>query len=106
MKYFVLAALLIIPVIAEGDKRCHLSSDCDDGECCVARLGLGFRKGDCRKLAALGESCSHEDDKLLTVGEKYIMHCPCVSGLACEPEETKDMPFIGTIKINERCVEG
>ncbi|GBO40393.1 hypothetical protein AVEN_203305-1, partial [Araneus ventricosus] len=50
------------------------------------------------------EHCSEEEEAHGFFDVKYHQHCPCAAGLSCEPTEIKEIPFIGTIKIDERCV--
>ncbi|GIX99871.1 prokineticin domain-containing protein [Caerostris extrusa] len=78
--------------------------DCEAGECCVAPGIFEYKKGTCKKLATKGEMCNEEDDNPGFFDVKYIDNCPCASGLTCEAKETKDLPFVGKIKIDERCV--
>ncbi|XP_035208425.1 venom protein 164-like [Stegodyphus dumicola] len=103
MKCFVIATLLFVFLVVDAKvgKRCKGFSDCDEGECCVTP---GIMSSRCKKLSDKGEKCSHEDDVIKTRGEEYIGHCPCVAGYDCEPSRIKDIPFFGTVKINERCV--
>ncbi|XP_015928445.1 U1-hexatoxin-Iw1c [Parasteatoda tepidariorum] len=105
MKIFCIALCLAVFLAVEG-KRCSGPDDCEADQCCIARSILGFVKGDCKKLASKGDRCSVEDDRLPFHGEKYILFCPCGNGLSCEPTEVKDIPFIGTIRLDERCTEG
>ncbi|CAL1263270.1 unnamed protein product [Larinioides sclopetarius] len=104
MKLLLAAAVLTIFLAISEAKRCRSSEECSEDECCVAKGIFGFRKGECRKLAQNGEECSEKEDAVGFLDEQYIHHCPCASGLSCEPSEVKDLPFIGTIKIDERCV--
>ncbi|GIY61979.1 uncharacterized protein CDAR_78751 [Caerostris darwini] len=107
MKVIVFCVVLVaFLAIVEARKKCRSNEECDEDECCIARRILGFLKGNCKKLAAKGESCSEEDESLGFLDHKYVEHCPCVSGLSCEPTEIKSLPFIGTVRIDERCVEG
>ncbi|GIY61978.1 uncharacterized protein CDAR_78741 [Caerostris darwini] len=113
MKVIVFCVVLVaFLAISEARTRCHDNDDCEDDECCIAKGVFGIRKGVCRKLAekktdkCIDESCSEEEETYGFFDHKYVDHCPCASGLSCEPTEVKDLPFIGTIKIDERCVEG
>ncbi|GFY58143.1 uncharacterized protein TNIN_406861 [Trichonephila inaurata madagascariensis] len=106
MKVLVVALVLVACLALGESKRCKTSEDCAADECCVARGVFIFRRGNCKKLAQKEEACSTEEDTLPFMDEQYIGHCPCVAGLSCEPTEIKDLPFIGTVKIDERCVEG
>ncbi|GFT86084.1 uncharacterized protein TNCV_3256991 [Trichonephila clavipes] len=106
MKVLVVALVLVACLALGEAKRCRSSEDCDDNECCVARGIFGFRRGSCKKLAQKDEACSEKEDVVSFLDEQYLGHCPCVDGLSCEPTEVKDLPFIGTVKIDERCVEG
>ncbi|GIX99869.1 hypothetical protein CEXT_164421 [Caerostris extrusa] len=78
---------------------------------------LILRNNDYREiLRYVGESCSEEDESVGFFDHKYVDHCPCVSGLSCEPTEIKAclsskgkygfFIVIGTVRIDERCVEG
>ncbi|KAG8189179.1 hypothetical protein JTE90_013713 [Oedothorax gibbosus] len=83
--------------------RCHKTADCEVGQCCVARSIFGFDRGDCKYFSKIGQNCSSES--LFSI-DQYFLHCPCEQELSCEPTEIKELPMIGTIKIDERCVEG
>ncbi|KAF8794952.1 hypothetical protein HNY73_002860 [Argiope bruennichi] len=58
------------------------------------------REGECEPLGQKGQKCSENLDAR---GERYVYHCPCAAGLACELE-TKNTWF-GTVKVNPKCVE-
>ncbi|KAG8188024.1 hypothetical protein JTE90_009898 [Oedothorax gibbosus] len=80
--------------------ECKTSDDCQQGECCVSHDMFGFRRAHCHKLADKGKPCSLPER---TVRGKYLNNCPCVGGLSCEAERVRNIPFVGEIRINERC---
>ncbi|CAL1263272.1 unnamed protein product [Larinioides sclopetarius] len=104
MKLLLFAAVLTIFFAIGEAKRCRSGDECAEDECCVARGIFSFRRGDCKKLAQIGEYCSEEQEVHGFFDVNYHHHCPCAAGLSCEPTETKELPFVGTIKFEERCV--
>ncbi|GIX99867.1 uncharacterized protein CEXT_164411 [Caerostris extrusa] len=106
MKVLVFCVVLVaFLAIGEARTRCHDNDDCEEDECCIAKGVFGIRKGVCTRLAEKDESCSEEEETYGFFDHKYVDYCPCASGLSCEPSEVKELPFIGTIKIDERCVD-
>ncbi|KAF8794951.1 hypothetical protein HNY73_002859 [Argiope bruennichi] len=105
MRLLILWLLIVVSLASAKNKRCNSSEDCEDDECCIAKSFLLYRKGDCRKLAQKGDSCSEDDESIGFLHEQYIGHCPCDLGLSCQPTQVKDLPFIGTVRYDEKCVE-
>ncbi|GIY61976.1 uncharacterized protein CDAR_78731 [Caerostris darwini] len=104
MKFLVFCgALAAFLAIGEAEnERCGSTKDCGANECCLSRGIFSFRKGDCKRFARKGESCSEEDD--LSFVNKYDYYCPCEAGLSCEPTRVKNLLF-ATIAYDHRCVE-
>ncbi|GBM61952.1 hypothetical protein AVEN_60810-1 [Araneus ventricosus] len=105
MRFLVLGVIIAVFLAVVEAKRCRSAQDCADDECCIAKSFLSFRKGNCEKLAQKGDSCSEDDEGIGPNNEQYIGHCPCDLGLSCQPTQVKDLPFIGTVRYDERCVE-
>ncbi|CAL1263273.1 unnamed protein product [Larinioides sclopetarius] len=103
MKVLLAAGFLTVFVALGAAERCRSSDDCKADECCISKGFIIFRRGECVKLAQKGEKCSEEHEAHGFFDQQYEHHCPCASGLTCEPTESKDT-FFGTIKINPRCV--
>ncbi|XP_055931454.1 venom protein 164-like [Argiope bruennichi] len=100
MKLLLAAALFTVFLVAGEAGRCRSQDECKSDECCVSRGVLFYRRGECEPLGQKGQKCSENLDAR---GERYVYHCPCAAGLACELE-TKNTWF-GTVKVNPKCVE-
>ncbi|GBM61951.1 hypothetical protein AVEN_60809-1 [Araneus ventricosus] len=103
MKFLLVACLLTVFLALGAAEKCRSSDDCEADECCISKRFLIFSRGECVKLAQRGEKCSEEHEAHGFFDQQYEHHCPCASGLTCEPTESRDTWF-GTIKVNPRCV--
>ncbi|GIY61981.1 hypothetical protein CDAR_78771 [Caerostris darwini] len=92
MKVLVFCAAFIASLALGDERPCGSSDDCGADECCLSR-------GVCSKLRQKGERCMTIQ---VMIDEKYMILCPCASGLSCQPTLT-----VGTIRIlrGRQCLE-
>ncbi|GIX99865.1 uncharacterized protein CEXT_164401 [Caerostris extrusa] len=105
MKFLVFCgALAVFLAIGEAEnERCGSTKECGANECCLSRGIFSFRKGDCKRFARKGKTCSEEDD--LSFVNKYDYYCPCEAGLSCEPTRVKNLLFATPLAYDHKCVE-